>query len=101
MTATLTESSTVLQVTWQPLTIVEARGFINYVVTAREGNSMKVLTKIAVMNQNSVTFEGVDTSAEYSVSVYTMTISTGEIGPGEGVAVIVTLTALIKHKLVI
>ena len=77
----------VILVKWQPLTLVEAKGFIEYVVTLQVASSRKrqesaVLTKTASMSANCINFTGVDPSVDYQATVSTMT-SDGRRGPGE------------------
>ena len=79
--------STVLVVSWQPLTIVEARSFILYVVVVRPTKAKKrqsaELRKEVAMNESSVRFEGLDPFVGYDVTVGTLTINSRQSGPGE------------------
>ena len=79
------EDPTEIVVTWQPLTLLEARGFIEYIIQLEETGSAKrqVLSMTVSMDEDSVTFSGQDTAANYEVSVGTRTVSSGDTGPGE------------------
>ena len=79
-----TKDPTVIMVTWQPLTLVEARGFIEYlVVLPSPGSAKRQLLSIQVsMDQNSVMFTGLDPSLSYEVSMATVT-SNGTVGKSE------------------
>ena len=74
-------------VTWQPLTLLEARGFIEYLIQLHKTGSVKkqvLATTVHVpMDEDSVTFSDLDTTANYEVSVGTRTVSSGDTGPGE------------------
>ena len=74
----------VILVKWRPLTLVEAKGFIEYVVTLQVAPSRKrqELTKRVSISANSVNFTGVDPSVDYQATVGTMT-SDRMPGPGE------------------
>ena len=75
-----------ITVMWQPFTLVEARGFIEYIVqlylvASDEGKLLKGME--VPMNQDRVTFTGLDTNSEYEVSVGTRSLSgNNETGPG-------------------
>ena len=74
-----------ITVTWRPFTLVEARGFIEYLVQLHEGSSAKRqdgLTQRVPMDQGSTTFTGLDISQNYEASVGTVSES-GEVGPGQ------------------
>ena len=80
------EDSSVVVVSWRPFTLVEARGFIQYIVRLNEVSSSKLqqpLTMRASMTQNSVTFTSLNPSISYEASVGTISINTDEVGPGE------------------
>ena len=69
---------------WQPLTLVEARGFVEYVADLYLQFSRKrqILSTMRVpMNQSSVVFVGLDPNQAYEVSVSTVTSSIGMRGP--------------------
>ena len=82
-----TEDASVVVVSWRPFTLVEARGFIEYIVQLHEASSSKrqqPLTMRANMTQSSVTFTGLDTGIDYTVSVGTASLSSeGTTGPGQ------------------
>ena len=67
----------VLTVTWEPLTLVEAKGFINYTVTLTPGGSRKrqtgTLTRTVPGDQNSTTFTNTNPATDYTVIVGTLT----------------------------
>ena len=71
--------------TWQPLTLLEARGFIVYLIQLYEVGSVKreVLSLTVPMDQDNATFSDLDTTANYEVSVGTLNMASGDIGPGE------------------
>ena len=74
-----------ITVTWRPFTLVEARGFIEYLVQLHEVSSAKRqdgLTQRVPMDQGSTTFTGLDTAQIYEASVGTVSES-GEVGPGQ------------------
>ena len=79
------EDPSEIVVTWQPLTLLEARGFIEYIIQLEETGSVKrqELAMTVSMDEDSVTFSGLDTAANYEVSVGTRTVSSGDAGPGE------------------
>ena len=79
------EDPSQIVVMWQPLTLLEARGFIEYIIQLHETGSVKrqVLSMTVPMDEDSVTFSGVDVTANYEVSVGTRTVSSGDTGPGE------------------
>ena len=76
----------VLTVTWEPLTLVEAKGFINYTVTLIPGGSRKrqtgALTRTVPVNQNSTTFTDTNPATDYTVIVGTLTSDRLTRGPG-------------------
>ena len=79
--------STVLLVSWQPLTIVEAQSFFFYVVVVklneiRKRQSAELMKEVA-MNESSVIFEGLDPNARYDVTVGTIGVKSRMSGPGE------------------
>ena len=78
--------SIVLIVTWEPLTLVEAKGFINYTVTLTPGGSRKrqtgTLTRTVPGDQNSTTFTNTDPTVDYTVIVGTLTSDGLTRGPG-------------------
>ena len=71
--------------TWQTLTLLEARGFIEYLIRLYEVGSAKrqALSLTVSMDEDSATFSDLDIAANYEVSVGTITVSSGDIGPGE------------------
>ena len=79
------ENPSVIVVTWQPLTLLEARGFIEYLIQLYEVGSIKrqVLSQTVPMDEDSATFSDLNTTANYEVSVGTRTVSSGDTGPGE------------------
>ena len=86
------EDPSEIVVTWQPLTLLEARGFIEYIIQLEETGSVKrqELSMIVSMDEDSVTFSGLDTAANYEVSVGTRTVSSGATGPGEPVPAVLS-----------
>ena len=79
------EDPSEIVVTWQPLTLLEAKGFIEYLVQIHKVGSIKrqLLSMTVPMDEDSVTFSDLDTTADYEVSVGTITVSSGDTGPGE------------------
>ena len=80
------ENPSEIVVTWQPLTLLEARGFIEYLIQLYEVGSVKreVLSLTVPMDQDNATFSDLeDTTAYYEVSVGTLNMASGDIGPGE------------------
>ena len=72
-----------LIVTWEPLTLVEAKGFINYTVTLTPGGSQTgTLTRTVSGDQNSTTFTDTDPTMDYTVKVGTLTSNGLSSGPG-------------------
>ena len=76
------EDPSEIVVMWQPLTLLEARGFIEYIIQIHEAGFVK-RQALAMMNEDNVTFSDLDTTANYEVSVGTITVSSGDTGPGE------------------
>ena len=79
------ENPSEIVVTWQPLTLLEARGFIEYLIQLYEVGSVKreLLSLTVPMDQDNATFSDLNTTAIYEVSVGTITVLSGDIGPGE------------------
>ena len=81
-----TDNPRIITVTWQPLTLVEARGFIEYLVQLHEVSSSKrqdELTQRVPMDQSSTTFTVDDTSISYEASVGTVSLFRDTVGPGQ------------------
>ena len=75
-------NDTSIDISWTPLTLLEARGFFNYTVILVPSNNQKrqtSLQKIVPFNESNVVFSGLDPGVSYSVSVYANTIG----GAGE------------------
>lgn len=76
----------IIIVTWRPFTLVEARGFIEYIVQMFQINSLKrqaVLVREVPMDQSSATLNTQDTLATYEVSVATRSVANDAVGPGQ------------------
>ncbi len=75
---------TVVIVTWIPLTLVEAKGFIRYVITLAVSSPTvkRQIPLTMTVSGNNATFQGLDPATDYEVSVGTVT-SNGEAGPGK------------------
>ena len=74
-----------ITVTWRSFTLVETRGFIEYLVQLHEVSPTKRqdgLAQRVPMDQGSTTFTGLDISQNYEASVGTVSES-GEGGPGQ------------------
>ncbi len=75
------------EVSWDLLTLIEARGFIEYVVELRAEGTLKrqtIAPMIVPMNQSSTTFTGLTPSTRYSATVSTRTPDLNNMaGPGE------------------
>ena len=81
-----TENPRIITVTWRPFTVVEARGFIEYLVQLHEVSSAKRqdgLTQRVPMDQGSTTFTVDDPSTSYEASVGTVSLSGDTVGPGQ------------------
>jgi hypothetical protein len=72
-----------ITVTWKTFTLVEARGFIEYLVQLQEVSRQAGLTQRVPMDQGSVTFTVDDTTANYKASVSTRSVSGDAVGPGQ------------------
>ena len=75
---------TIFTVSWEPLTIVEARGFIRYLIelTPSASSKRQTLSMEVAMEQSSVEFTGLDPSRGYDASVATI-MSDGTVGESE------------------
>ena len=74
--------------------MVEARGFIEYIVQLHleESKKRQALEEQRVpMNKSSTEFSGLDTANNYEVSVGTMSLSGDASGPGAAIHIIITL----------
>ena len=81
------EDNTVLLVSWQPLTIVEARGFITYEVVATPSSGSRkrqqqILRASVPYNMGVARLEGAAPEVSYAVQVTPRT-SSQESGPGK------------------
>ncbi len=75
---------TMMNVSWRPLSLVEAKGFVDYIITLQPDNNRKRQTLTAIVpGSQSSTIIQIDPVIEYEVSVGTVTTSSGEMGPGE------------------
>lgn len=87
ITMTRYNNPTTIKVTWRPFTLVEARGFIEYVVQLHMSSSIKRQNRLLVqrvpMNQSTVVFAGLDADSDYEVSVGTVSLDGDTMGPGE------------------
>jgi hypothetical protein len=70
-----------ITVSWQPFTLVEARGFIEYLVELRQAGLTKQESKQVPMDHSSAIFTVGDTSINYEVSV--RSVSGDAVGPGQ------------------
>ena len=67
-------NGTHINVSWVPLTLVEARGFIiNYTVSVGPANGGEVVTVHVQKNETSAVFGGLDPRLAYSVKVWANT----------------------------
>ena len=94
-TAVRSSDGTMVIVSWQPVTLEQARGFFVYrviitpVVTNNKGQSVVIRT--VSHNETSVTVSGLDSSVEYTVNVVVVNENNTElVGPTEPP---ITLTA--------
>ena len=88
------EDPSTITVTWRPYNLVEARGFIEYIVQLHleESKKRQALEEQRVpMNKSSAEFSGLDTASNYEVSVGTMSLSGDASGPGAAIHNIITL----------
>ena len=69
--STRSEDGTMLTVSWTPLTLEEARGFITYQVLLipTDDNRRQTLSMTAGMGESSVTFSDLDPGARFAVSL--------------------------------
>ena len=67
------DDGTMLTVSWTPLTLEEARGFITYrvrlILTGDNRRQSPPPPMTALMNESSVTFSGLDPGVRFSVSL--------------------------------
>jgi hypothetical protein len=75
------EDPSIVTVTWQPLTLVEARGFIEYVVRLYLEES-ELAEQQVPMNSSTVMFRSLDSTSRYEASVGTRSLSSNATGPG-------------------
>ena len=72
-TANRSADGTVITVSWQPVTLEQARGFFVYRVTISPATSSKrqaaITIDVPAHNQTSITVSDLDPSVEYTVSV--------------------------------
>lgn len=75
---TRSTNGTVITVSWQPITLEQARGFFQYLVTLTpvtiSRRQAMMLTANVSSDQTSVTFRNVDRNTRYSVSVAAVNI---------------------------
>jgi hypothetical protein len=75
-------------VTWQPFTLVEARGFIEYIVelhlvsSAVKRQEDESFIQQVPMDQSNVTFTGLDMTSNYEATVGTVSLTDNVTGPG-------------------
>ena len=84
------EDPSTITVTWRPYNLVEARGFIEYIVQLHleESKKRQALQEQRVpMNKSSAEYSGLDTASNYEVSVGTMSLSGDASGPGAGLVI--------------
>ena len=82
------EDPSTITVTWRPYNLVEARGFIEYIVQLHleESKKRQALEEQRVsMNKSSAEFSGLDTASNYEVSVGSMSLSGDASGPGAAI----------------
>ena len=81
------EDPNTITVSWRPFNLVEARGFIEYIVWLYLVGDMKRQLQqgeqLVPMNESSVTFSDLDTTSKYEVSVGTRSLSGDASGPGK------------------
>jgi hypothetical protein len=81
------EEPSVVRVTWRRFTLVEARGFIEYVVQLHLVPSVKrqegSLVQRVPMNRNQAVFRGLDPLIDYEASVGTVSLLDNTTGPGQ------------------
>ena len=87
----LREDPGTITVFWQPFTLVEARGFIEYivklyaVVTTKRQDPESMMQRVS-MNQSNAVFTGVDINRDYEASVGTISLSNNATGLGKHIA---------------
>ena len=80
-----TENPRIITVTWRPFTLVESRGFIEYLVQLHEVFSTKRqdgLKQRVSMGRGSTMFTVDDPSISYEASVGTVSLSGDTVGSG-------------------
>ena len=81
------EDPSTITVTWRPYTLVEARGFIEYIVQLHLEERQALEEERVPMNKSNAEFSGLDTASSYEVSVGTMSLSGDASGPGAAIRV--------------
>ena len=82
------EDPSTITVTWRPYNLVEARGFIEYIVQLHLEETQALEEEERVpMNKSSAEFSGLDTTSSYEVSVGTMSLSGDASGPGAAIII--------------
>lgn len=78
-----TENPRVITVTWRPFTLVEVRGFIEYIVHLHEVGSVwqTKLEQRVSMDQSNALFTVKNSSIDYEASVGTTAVSGDAVGP--------------------
>ena len=90
----LREDSSTISVIWQPFTLVEARGYIEYIVrlyivtvsSMKRQDPGSIMQRVP-MNQSNAVFTGVDTTSDYEATVGTISLSNNATGPGKHVTI--------------
>ena len=88
----VTSNQSAIVVTWELLTLIEARGFIEYLIHLHEEFSVERQSMQLPMSEDSATFTGLEMCARYEVSMGTRTLSSGATGPGMYMHVITRLS---------
>ena len=78
----VTSNQSSIVVTWERLTLLEARGFIEYLIHLYEESSVERQSMQLPMSEDSATFTGLEKCTRYEVSMSTRTRSSGATGPG-------------------
>ena len=84
----VTSNQSAIVVTWELLTLIEARGFIEYLIHLHKESSVERQSMQFPMSEDSATFTGIEMCARYEVSMGTRTLSSGATGPGMYVIVV-------------
>ena len=93
-TANRSDDGTVIIVSWQPVTLEQARGFFVYqvILTPVSNKRQYTLIRTAPRTETSVTVSGLDSGIEYTVSVRAVNENNTELyGPTQPPLILVSV----------